>query len=194
MYRCSREVTWVNSLSSLPEQLCVHVQSTTSMSASSDCPSIQVQICDFIAEYRFWMVFGVLACNYTLNAIPSVEVNSESSRSQSDLLTDWSGCSQLSKNCGHYRAFIRSSKNSTQWFSVDDQTVHNVNIYLYAHPSWLVLTWFGTQVTPVSVATVLLHAILSTIWRYTHFLLVFHVHIIGLVLYNVLMFKMTINN
>lgn len=81
-----------HSLSSLPELLCVHVQSTTSMSASSDCPSIQVQICHFIAEYRFWMVFGVLVTS-PLNAIPSVEVNLKSSRSQSDLLTDWSGCS-----------------------------------------------------------------------------------------------------
>ena len=94
MYRCSREVTksQQHSLSSLPELLCVHVQSTTSMSASSDSPSIQVQVCHFIAKYRFWMVFGVLATS-TLNAIPFVEVNSESSRSQSGLQTDWSGCS-----------------------------------------------------------------------------------------------------
>ena len=38
------------------------------------------------------MVFGVLVTS-PLNAIPSVEVNLKSSRSQSDLLTDWSGCS-----------------------------------------------------------------------------------------------------
>ena len=42
---------------------------------------------------------------------------------------------RISENCGHYRAFISSSKNSTQWFSVDDLKVHIVNIYLHAYLS-----------------------------------------------------------
>lgn len=83
------------------------------------------------------MVFGVLGTS-TLNAIPSVEINSESSRSQSDIIYRLTGVvvhTRISMNCGHYKAFICSSENNTQWFSVDDLKVHIEDIYLYAHPS-----------------------------------------------------------
>ena len=159
------------------------------MSASSDPPSIQVQVCHFIAEYRFWMVFGVLGTS-TLNAIPSVEINSESSRSQSDIQTDWSGCSypyiyelwplqsiHPLKREQHSVVFSWWPKG-THWgyISVCSPVLISINFVWYPG---------DTSKCGNSSPSGALHAILPTLWRYTYFLLGFHVHIIRVVLYNV---------
>ena len=67
---------------------------------------------------------------------------------------------RISETCGHYRAFVRSTKDSTQWFSVDDLKVHGlcmVSTYFGIHAAQPSLTSFATHAgNPVSVATVLL--------------------------------------
>ena len=83
MLRCNRNVTkWQrHSLSSLPELLCIHIQSATNMSSSSDPPSVQVQVRYFycqcvVSTYKhvWWLwvltsMYGILVpamhCTYT---------------------------------------------------------------------------------------------------------------------------------
>ena len=143
MLRCNRNVTkWQrHSLSSLPELLCIHIQSATNMSSSSDPPSVQVQVRYFycqcvVSTYKHVWWLWVLTIKHvwhigTCRALYMycswyflVEVNSESSRSCSDLQPDWSSCSYPYVWDLWSLQSICSLKDSTQWFSVDDLKSH----------------------------------------------------------------------
>ena len=83
---------------------------------------------------------------------------------------------RISETCGHYRAFVRSTKDSTQWFSVDDLKVHGlcmVSTYFGVHAAQPSLTSFGTHAGNPSKCcnsspSRALYAILPSPRRYTH--------------------------
>ncbi len=61
---------------------------------------------------------------------------------------------RLSKDLGHYTAFIRSHEDNMQWFHADDKQVNN-KVYIYA-PCITYYTCIWMQISPVSTVTAMM--------------------------------------
>jgi len=108
-------------------------------------PSVQVQVCYFycqcvVSTYKHvWHIGTCHALHMYCSWYFLLEVNSESSRSCSDLQPDWSSCS-------YPYVWL---KDSTQWFSVDDLQVQGL---------CMITTYFGIHVAQPSLTSFAAHA------------------------------------